>query len=176
MIRSIGVVGRFECNVINLDCNDSYECLPEKLWNSLKYIQTKYPNTIGIFKTDDDIRFNIPELLRAIQNRKETNYWGLIIDELKEPRYPHERQLDKHTEKRNCLINRSIYCFGWGYWISQKSINLLLSHKDTFETSCVEDITVGEILNKYDIFPIQDYSIHFKELRITPGIEKFKLY
>jgi hypothetical protein len=62
---TIGVVGdpgynqySFDDQILTVPVSDLYEFLPLKIYTAIKWIYETYPNTLGIYKTDDDIVYS----------------------------------------------------------------------------------------------------------------------
>jgi hypothetical protein len=156
---TICIIGDLNCqtnfneNLLTLQVEDTYEALPIKIQAAFKWIYENYPNTVGVFKTDDDIFFeNKNELITKINENILIPYWGLVIDScISKPISTYQNLLFENTELK--LIHpASHYCYGAGYWISNKSIALIAAAKDI--SYGLEDVTIGSILNEYGIFPI----------------------
>lgn len=151
-----------------LKVDDTYESLPKKIYEAVNYINTYFPEIEGVFKTDDDIEFeDINELLYELKNlcQKYTDYAGLVLDKVKAGIIK-EGRLRKFTNRNieTPKYDMSTYCFGAGYYISKKSMGHVSINKGYFYEQYLEDVSMGHILNKYKIFPIQINS-KYKEVK-----------
>ena len=152
-----------ETFVLQLDVPDDYECLPQKICKAIDYIYNNHPEITGIFKTDDDIEFNnMRELILEITTLSEScnDYAGIFIDTSK-PNLIHSQRLAKFTKIHNNITyfyDGAKYCYGAGYFISRQSAKYICENKKFISERYLEDVTIGHVLNKYNIFPTQMYS------------------
>lgn len=151
--------------------DDTYESLPKKIYEAIKYIYNTYANIDGIYKTDDDIVYDdLEKLVEEIKNCiKKYDYSGLKIDKTKGGIIKKKR-LVKFTntienKKENSLsYDNATYCYGAGYALSNKAIKIYLLNKDYVNNQYLEDVCMGHILNMYDIYPNQMKS-EYKEIK-----------
>ena len=154
------IVGDLNCKtnlneyLLTLQVEDSYEALPLKIHAAFKWIYENYPNTVGIFKTDEDIFFEDKnELITKINKNILIPYWGLIIESCSSKPIK-TAAVNKFENKDLKLIHQSsYYCYGWGYWISKSSIAYIVAAENI--SYGLEDVTIGSILNENGIFPIK---------------------
>jgi len=151
----------FNGSLLTLQVEDTYEALPLKIYAAFKWIHENYPNTVGVFKTDDDIFFEDKnKLITKINENILIPYWGVVVDSC--TNNPIKRSaVNKFENKDLKLIHQtSTYCYGWGYWISKDSIPIIAAAKNI--NYGLEDVTIGSILNESRIFPI-NIKIKFTE-------------
>jgi hypothetical protein len=141
--------------VINVD--DGYQFLYLKSLKLFKIINNIFPKIKGCFKCDDDIFLNIFSLTQFIETLKyfSINYSGLVVTSLK------NNNNNIHIINKNVNINKkittpsAIYCGGPLYYLSKLSLQVIekIIIKDV-EHIFYEDLMIGYILNKNNIFPI----------------------
>lgn len=113
---------------------------PLKMISALQYCLNKYPNTQGIWKTDDNIvnQFNVHQL---VLDRIMCDYWGFVAE-----------------TQTKALISQ--YCWGHGYWLSNHTVREIVelykndqSIHQLFHDNVSEDIAVGVACNTASIYP-----------------------
>lgn len=154
-------------NKLIIKMEDIYENLPKKIYEALTYIYNNYPTIQHIFKTDDDIEFeNYDEIINEIRNKIELNadYAGLITESARGG-YVKENKLHKFNNPlKIAKYDKSVYCYGAGYLLSKKSIRIITENKSYMYSRCLEDVSIGHLLNNKNIYPIKMKS-KFKEVR-----------
>ena len=158
--RIIGLVGgvpeiTFEDNILSLAVEDSYEYLPRKIWRAFQWIYQNFPDTVGIFKTDDDLFFaSQQQLADRITANTHIPYWGVHAD------YCTAAHVDVSRILRSCdnkLLrpkhHTAHYCYGAGYWVSKEAIPTVCESQE-FITAFLEDVTMGYVLNKAGWKPV----------------------
>jgi len=166
--RIIGLVGgapetKFENNILSLAVEDSYEYLPRKIWRAFQWIHQNFPDTTGIFKTDDDIFFaSQQQLADTIIANIEIPYWGIHVD------HAYGGNVDRWRIINNCdnkllqaTYHAAPYSFGHGYWVSKIAIPAVCASTE-HEHSFLEDVTMGYVLQKAG-FNIQGKSVPYQE-------------
>jgi hypothetical protein len=164
-IRVVGVIGDASQNetqwneqdsILTVPVSDMYEDLPKKVWAAIEWIYSKWPNTIGIWKTDDDIVYNsVDYLISELYKNASIPYWGLVYEHCAAG-IIHEWRVQSrfHDKTQLSRVHQSAqYCWGHGYWINPTAIRLILNNKEEYDTSTAEDICTGFVLNKYLIIP-----------------------
>ena len=142
--------------IINVD--DSYNFLYLKSLNLFKIINKIFPNIKGCFKCDDDVFLNVFSLYKFIEtlNFFSIDYSGTVTMSIKKnSNNMHLINKGIHTNK-NIETPSSIYCGGPLYYLSKKSLQIIekVIVKDV-EDIFYEDLMIGYILNKNNIYPIQ---------------------
>jgi hypothetical protein len=158
-------------DIVTLPVPDTYEALPTKIHAAFSWIAANYPNTVGIFKTDDDIVFgDMAHLARAIALCEARPYWGLFVGNCRENPVNQARiQMrfdDKTLQPRH---QAAIYCYGHGYWVSAAALPHILAAGDEFRASYLEDVCVGAVLNRAGIVPAR-VALPYSELERTPEL------
>jgi GR25 family glycosyltransferase involved in LPS biosynthesis len=140
-----------ENDIVYLPCKDDYESLTLKVYHMIKWIKENNPDTEYIFKTDDDIRFDFNKLLyySRLVYINGYDYAGEFVKCKKHFSDYHF----KEGGKNKVFVPDTKYCTGAGYFISKKSINILME-KLLKEYNIFEDQSVGYCLNKEKIYPI----------------------
>lgn len=174
----VGIVGSADAtaasrdgDIVTLPVSDIYEALPAKIHAAFSWVATNYPNTVGIFKTDDDIVFHdMAHLVRAVSLCEARPYWGLYVGNCRENPVNQARiQMrfdDKTLQPRH---QTAIYCYGHGYWVSATALPHILAAGDEFRASYLEDVCVGAVLNRAGIIPVR-VAIPYSELERTPEL------
>jgi hypothetical protein len=135
-----------------LNVEDTYDKLTEKSIQLFRTVIRIHPNLKGCFKCDDDIIPNKNELIKIIDNIYEDNdYIGKIVISKKYS----EHHINKGIASKivdDVIENPVIrYCAGPLYYLSNKSMNILL--KQEVDIFLYEDLTIGYHLQKYNVFP-----------------------
>ena len=156
VIPVVGIANRFE--LVNLDCNDHYEGLPEKVSKGMGYILDHYPDIKVIVKIDDDILFK-PEdyerlLSEALTAPESGFYMGSHTGDTTGIKRVNSSRLSKCHNKdiidHYCHQNK--YVYGGCYMLSRDCAKLISENKDY---RCIlEDVTCGHVLKQHGIVPI----------------------
>jgi hypothetical protein len=178
-------------NTLLIKCPDSYIHLLIKVVKAFEIINNLYDIQEGILRVGDDLHINETKLVNFINNNKNNlNYIGHEVDLKKiynnQTKYQNLFMYDYYKSHQedfnnnlhslqkysvNDIFNMNYvpvvsYVGGVIYYISKKSINILVKHLqninyDIFKSNetdgypyIIEDIAVGYILNKNNIFPI----------------------
>lgn len=133
--------------IIYVKCKDDYLSLPQKVILSYQAVDENFDYKY-IYKTDDDqnIQKEIWELLRSNLNES-VNYGGQYCQYKKDiittPDYSKE-----HPELPSSFkIEKSIFCGGRFYLLSNKNVKDLLKKKNFFKDRILEDQSVGYIMD-----------------------------
>lgn len=141
-------------------CGDYYEDLQIKVFMGIKYILKTFNDVNGIFKTDDNAAVKDGQrLLELLLHNKSIDYFGFFNDNKK--RIPVQYTLKNYRLKqfhnpepyRNKKFLSSQCCYGFGYYISLKSCDIVLDNYDIVKNEVLEDMCIGIILNKNNIYP-----------------------
>jgi len=120
---------------IQLDCPDSYEYLPLKVWLMFRWATTH--NYKLVFKTDDDSYIQPDELLRTLPK-------------------------EHYVGHANSNGHGEVFATGWwsglGYWVTRRAMGMVLRHEPPVGES--EDRWVGTVLTGYGIHPTNDDGIY----------------
>ena len=177
----IGIVGggteaslNEKTRILSLPVEDTYEALPSKIHAAVEWIAANRPGISGIFKTDDDILFDMNSLASAITISHKIPFWGVHVDVCEAGPITGER-----VESR--FINTSLrpthqaatYCYGLGYWVSKDMFPHICKSKHDYMTSYLEDVCTGFVLNREGIFPTQ-IEIPYKESPRGPELLAIK--
>jgi hypothetical protein len=157
--KVIGILGDINSpthlngSLLSLQVEDTYETCPAKIQAAFRWIYENYPNTPGIFKTDEDIFIDDPNKLgKAILDNIKMPYWGFrqqII--VSKPCFEQHRV--KYSDKSEIILPAANYLWGHGYWVSKSAIKHIVN--STLQLKGQEDVIIGSILNKAGIFPKQ---------------------
>jgi hypothetical protein len=131
-------------HILSAKVADTYEGLPAKVMTGIKYIYEKY-NPEGILKFDDDVIINkYDDMLKLINNCKNNDYFGAVVGSVVDTNC---RLGCGHVHKK-CK-----FAYGWMYYISRKSIKILVNNFNKRFDLCIEDCLIGSILNDNNIVP-----------------------
>jgi hypothetical protein len=144
-----------EEKIVYLPCPDSYEALPQKVYHMLKWVINNYPKISYIIKAGDDIKFNFNNFRKYTRELiyKNIDYAGIKV---KTKEYWGTCHLgkcdDKILSETKVLVPKSEYCAGPCYFVSRKSIDIILNK--LFEKNTIyEDQSIGHCLGMYGIKP-----------------------
>ena len=151
-----------ETHILTLPVSDIYEALPQKIHAAFSWIARERPNR-GIFKTDDDIVFDVPELAKAIQTNYKESYWGVAVGNCQSGPV-NKIRIDLRFNDTMLRPNHqsALYCFGWGYWVSPATISYIVAAGGEYRSSFLEDVCTGYVLNRAGVYP-KKLRIPFKE-------------
>jgi hypothetical protein len=139
-------------HILNIDCNDMYEGLPEKVIKSFKFISESKPfNKYTHFcKLDDDMVIN-----NLVNIDKVSDYCGYVEETYVEDRKWHIGKCSinskfNNTEYKGIFVP---WCLGGlGYILSKKSLNRVATATN-YKDEIYEDLYIAKILNNNNIFP-----------------------
>jgi hypothetical protein len=166
-------------DVLEVDTNDYYEGLPEKIIKCLEYIYN-HTNYSYIYKIDDDCILQ-PLWLSHIVLKG--HYIGITksIDTKFNRLWHQGKCLNKKINNTPYPLNRihlnTYHAKGEsGYFLSREAIKCLLNHKQYIISDLYEDKVIGDILRKYGILLNSNCfykaKLYNKELKQTQ-IDKF---
>lgn len=147
-----------ENKVVYLPCPDNYESLPKKVYLMLKWVSTNYPEVEYIGKVDDDVLFNMSKyIIYAKYNiKRKYDYAGVVVKaKNKTGKWHIGRTEDPELGKTPIKFPDSVYCGGSAYFLSKKSVNIILEDlwKPETKTTIYEDQSIGHCLNRRGIYP-----------------------
>ena len=159
----------FSNNILYTSTPDDYVSLPLKVITALEAIHHTYDYKC-VFKTDDDqvlVKSDFFSLLMNKLNKKIFNYGG-HINYIKQ-----DVICDYHiyhpSLPKNYILKKTMYCAGRFYFLSNKSVTLLLNFKEFFKYGCIEDHLVGWILNH-----MSDFKSDIWDLKIEDAFHDIK--
>ena len=141
--------------LLNINCNDKYEGLPEKVFKTYKYIinNSEFDNYNYFIKLDDDMIVNKLICENEIRNY---NYCGKV-----NVSYDCNRKWHIGKCSSNSIFNTVDYsgkvvpwCYGGiGYIISRYAIHLI-ENNTNYKEHIYEDLYIALLLNECKIHPI----------------------
>ena len=152
--------------VLNINCNDKYEGLPEKVLKTFQYIvnNIEFNNYNYFFKLDDDMIIN--KLINE-NDIKNYNYCGKVNVSYDGNRKWHIGKCSTNS-KFNTMEYKGNYipwCLGgYGYIISRNAINLIKNNTN-YKEHIYEDLYISLLLNENNIKPIH---INIQNYVISP--------
>lgn len=153
-----------ESRVLSLPCNDTYEALPAKLHAAYVWITENRPGLPGIFKTDEDILFDMPMLVAAVKQNVALPYWGVTASICKTGVVPLERIQNRFDNKSlRPMFQSAVYSFGAGYWLGAEVLPTICAAGEEYAKSALEDVCTGYVLNKGGWGP-KKYRVPFTEV------------
>jgi hypothetical protein len=160
--------------ILTLPVPDTYEALPSKIHAAFAWIHSNRPGTVGVFKTDDDMLFDIEALVSNINANTETPYWGVQIGvctagAIAEKRIK-ARFIDTSLRPSH---QKAAYCYGWGYWISMAALPVIVAAATDYKTSFLEDVCTGFVMNRVGVAPVC-IRFPYKEMPRTPELLTYK--
>lgn len=167
--RVVGVVGgssetTFDGSILSVAAPDTYDDLPKKVFHAFEWIARQWPNSIGVFKTDEDILMeNVADLATTVLANHRIPYWGLRYDNIKAGTIAKERLDTRFADTTEKTHPAAFYCWGHGYWVSSSAIHCLMRRRKEFYEQYLEDVCVGSCLNSFDIFP-EKIPLNYKEM------------
>jgi hypothetical protein len=173
----IGIIGggtssqfNEESRILVLSCEDTYETLPAKIHAACQWIHTNHPGIPGIFKTDDDMLFDMAALADAVSKNKAIPYWGIMKGMCKQAPVNPARIAARFVDTSLTPIHQTaIYCYGWGYWLSAGVLPHIVAATSVYESSPLEDVCTGYVLNRVNIFP-EKINIPYREVPRCPEL------
>jgi len=149
-----------EKNILNLNCNDGYVGLPEKVMKTFNYLisDERFSEYTHFIKLDDDM---------IVVNRFENiegDYIGMVhyVDG---NRNWHVGRTGTFWDKIPYLGEFKPWCLGgFGYIVSRNSLEKIVPNHDYLD-HIYEDVYIGMLMNKIGIVPT-NYNI--KEYLVSP--------
>jgi len=153
--------------LLTLPVADTYEALPQKIYAGLNWIYTNRPGIPGIFKTDDDMTFDMDTLVSTINANIERPYWGVAAGVCRAAPLTVQRINFQFSDKSLRPSHQTAaYCFGWGYWLSKAALPIVMAAAEDYRTSVLEDVCTGYVMNRAGIAPVR-IRFPYKELSRT---------
>jgi len=142
-------------NIVYLPCGDNYEDLTIKVQKMMEWIINNYPHIDYVFKTDDDIRFDFIKLSEIYSNicARNINFGGQLVRVGKHVSTYHYDKCSDTSLEFPVKMEETTYCCGGGYFLSKKSVNVLLNNIDKYK-NIFEDYSIGRTLTSCGISPI----------------------
>lgn len=160
--------------ILSLPVPDIYEALPTKIHAAFAWIAANRPGIPGVFKTDDDVVFDMNALTPTILANTERPYWGVMLGVSQAGPIRPERIEARFVDTSLRPSHPSAaYCFGWGYWISAAVLPLIVAAEATYTSSFLEDICTGYVLNTAKLMPTR-IRVPYKEMQRTPELLTLK--
>jgi len=148
-----------------VNCKDNYENLCEKTICLCKIIKSEFSNVKGVFKCDDDIFPNIKKLNELILFTKNhyTEYLGNVV-KIHFDHFStwHYNKCSDEKYKIPKITNKCEYATGPLYYLSMKSIDILINLEIDYDYFFHEDNMVGNLLNKNNVLPV-NYKTYYDE-------------
>ena len=139
--------------ILNLNCNDLYEGLPEKILKTFKFCveDSRLKEYTHFIKLDDDckVRENIPKNIL-----KNLNYGGIIETKKGDKTWHIGKCTNESYYSTNFYKGSFVpWCRGGnGYILSRYAINLI-KNDENYYREIYEDLYIAKLLYKYKIFP-----------------------
>lgn len=151
---------------INIDCDDTYEGLPNKIYRMCKYITHNdlIKDYSHFCKLDADIRFK--KLLPVLDH----DYYGYVCKDINPPEYRRCYHYGKCSQNSDWNTKKYAgafveYCAGgWCYVLSRAALRCISSSPNDPNHDIYEDLYVGQQLLKCNIKPF-----HYDTTRLFDG-------
>lgn len=135
--------------ILTLEAADTYEALPAKLHAAYSWIYANRPGIPGIYKTDDDMLYDIPLLAKTILANQELPYWGVTASVCQAAPVNPVRIQSRFDDKTLRPIHQTaVYCFGAGYWLKNTVLPTIVAASTDYKESALEDVCTGFVLNR----------------------------
>lgn len=125
-------------NLLTICCEDDYLNLPNKVYLFLVISKLLFPNMLGVFKTDEDIVINLPNLYHLLENNKHIPYYGRYVSG--KSYYSNYLSTKSHVtdvypefKQYYIKVEEGAYCSGGGYFINQECIKIILKNGEYFK-------------------------------------------
>lgn len=148
----------YDQKIIYTKCEDNYESLPIKTYQSIKLICENFPDLKYIFKTDDDIIIDdgfFEYVFDTLKNNPDSEYFGYAID-IHKNKYSeyHIEKVEKESSKKPVLMmKKTTYASGKFYIIKKTMLDKILNFTNVdkyFESNMFEDYAVGYLIKNLD--------------------------
>lgn len=160
--KVIGIVGGSETvqydqetSILSLPVEDTYDTLPTKIHAAISWCFETFPETRGVFKTDEDIEIADLDALSVILTTTDELYKGLKVDNCKKTYIRSHRMKQFRDRNQKIKHQAATYCWGAGYWIHRDAIPHIIAASGVYKTSYLEDICTGYVLNNAEILPTE---------------------
>lgn len=175
---TIGLIGQTEKEtyasiendntILYVNAIDTYENLPQKIFRAFSWCNQMFPNSPGIFKTDDDILISdMEEFTKTLLLHMNISYWGFHIDNLEKTILMSNKRIQERFTNKNSdqkiEIPPAHYCWGHGYWVSKQAFKTIANYSEQFDKHGCEDVIMGNALNAYKIYPVVK-PLNYKEV------------
>jgi len=149
-----------ETKILNLNCDDRYVGLPEKVMKTFHYLisDERFNSYTQFVKLDDDMKIIKPidiegDYLGNVHYGDGSRQW-------------HMGRTGTFWDKIPYMGDFTPWCMGgYGYILSRKAIESIVPNHEYCSYPGYEDLYIGVILNKAGINPI---NINIKEYMISP--------
>lgn len=137
-----------------LDIPDTYEDLPKKVIEGVKYIYQNLPDVHGIFRMDDDVEINYHSM-RFIHFLYWIPFWGVKVSHIM---YDNTVWQVYERFSRNDLpvipLDKCIHPMGFAYYINRHCIEIIMKNVHRFYHGYHEDAIMGRVLNEAHMYPV----------------------
>lgn len=158
----------YKNNILELDIKESWENLPKKVFESIKFIYTNTTYT-HVYKVDDQFYLNNIDTTNKMLSY---DYYGNILINDINRKYHFGKCSDEKLNKTEYTGEFfTKYASGeYGYIISRKCMFFILKNKRYMYKELYEDKAIGDILFKNNIF----VNNHNKEVKPVKPIKRVK--
>ena len=170
--------------IVYLRCKDDWVNIPHKVYLFYKYVYKNYPDVKGVIKIDDNINVDSSILKDVILKIKDDEDFIGRVCNIGTPfsdciRFMQKKELfDKHPELARFRFRVGYtgmsYCSGNCYYISKKSLQIVVDSGDLF-LPYPEDISKylskldnNEIVNTFNIFEDKNVAKALERKQIFP--------
>jgi hypothetical protein len=161
--------------ILTVATPDTYEALPQKIHAAFAWIVQRWPETPGIFKTDDDILVTrLDDLVTAIQAHTTEPYWGFVTHKCYASYVPMARIKGRFTDTGKRPKHQAAqYCFGHGYWLSASATRVAVAATTDYAASYLEDVCTGFVMNRAGWTPHR-VPVPYREMPRVPELLAYR--
>lgn len=139
--------------VIEIDCCDYYENLPDKVYKSIEWLYS-HIDCEYILKTDDDIVFNQEQITSIYEKIYQLgiDYAGNFVRvNSYQSTWHHNKCQSYELNEASVTVPTTEYCSGGAYFLSKKSIKFMLENYYDLKPSGLiyEDVATGYVLSHH---------------------------
>lgn len=140
-------------HIIHIDCDDTYEGLPNKIHNICRYISLNFELQKFSHFCKIDSTTPLVSLVPILSNK---DYYG-SINSGDGDRGWHLKKTSNHSKWKTKLYTGEYipYCLGGAYVLSRKAVNCVAKFPNCTDTDIYEDLYVAQQLIKCEIYPYQ---------------------
>jgi hypothetical protein len=151
-------------NVLYLNCNDSYEGLPDKIHKMFKYVSENLPEYKTYIKLD-----RLTKIILPIDFDVQFDYFGVRheINDVNRKWHINKCSLESIWNNKSYEGDYVPWCNGPAYFLSNHAAKIISNTPSVnLDEEIYEDLYIAKILNKFGITPTNFINIqhYFKDL------------
>lgn len=155
------MINWYDNHVLYLDCDDTYEGLPDKVHKMFSYVNSNFSQYKYYGKLDRLTNIKKP---LSIENMSGDycGSWVRVVAGYDGDRWWHRNKCSKNSHWNNKPYPGEFipWCRGWGYFLSRKAADIISCHPPDPEYHIYEDLYVSQtLLRKANISPAHIHNI-----------------